>query len=174
MKKFLRNAISAASAVALLAALSFAAPTARAQGPVPSVPGPYNIDLGQVLAFANLIASTANSPTGSAYTATPVNLAYRGLVCRLTETGESGSPTVAWGIQQYDAASASWTTAVAASGSNAFANQVIEMRAGVAVSGLQSGWTAINLVVPRVWRVYVTTTGASLGLTGYVGCNFTQ
>lgn len=159
-----------------------------AQSPTPSVPGPYNIDLGAVLKATLATGwpsgqtsgtTTYNSPTGSNYAVTPLNLAYNGVICVLEGTGYSGSPSVSWGIQQYDAATNSYLTAlsqsVAYSALNPATPNVLEISAGVQTSSLPANMAAIQLRVPRVWRAYVTIGGSlAPALTYSVGCNFVK
>ena len=158
-------------------ALTYLTPMASAQ--VPSLPGPYNIDLGKVLVMSNVTNVGVSSPTGSTYSATPVNYVYSGLICTMTVTATSGSPTISWNIQQYDAASQSWFTLLtmtdAASLNAALpATQVAEIAPAIQTSTLPTNMYAIELLVPRVWRVNLATTSAVMGVTGYVGCNLTK
>jgi hypothetical protein len=177
----LLKGLTLAAAVLLVAAVLIAQPW-RASAQVPSLTGPYNIDLGKVLAFTNLLnTASAQSPAGSTYSTTPVNYSSKGLICSLTITGNSasGSPSLAWSIQQYDAASNSWftlvtQTIVGPTGSGIYpAPAVLEVAPGIAVSSLPTNLAAANLVIPRIWRVNVAPSGSVGGtyVSGYVGCN---
>lgn len=174
-----RTSLAAALVLLIMSVLVLAPWQATAQ--VPSLNGPYNIDLGKVVAATNLAGTnastgaTATSPTGSAYTITPVNYVNKGIVCSLTTTATSGSPSLSWKIQQYDAASASYFTLLSenvGTGSGPLASQqVMELGPGIAVSGLPSNMFALNVAVPRIWQVSVTAYGNGLTWTGYIGCN---
>jgi hypothetical protein len=174
--------LTLAAAVLLVASVLMLQPW-RAAAQVPSLVGPYNIDLGKVAGFTNLaggsgtsFGTAATSPTGSSYSTTPVNYNSKGIVCTLTVSSTSGSPSVAWSIQQYDAASAAWFTLLSQTNSPAatYGPYVLEVSPGIATSSLPTSMSAINLAIPRVWRVSVQAAGAGLAATGYVGCNLTN
>jgi len=159
----------------ILIALGNSTPTSAQ---VPSLTGPFNIDNGKVLVFTNQNGAI-NSPTGSAYSATPVNYSWAGVVCTMTVTAESGSPTIAWSIKQYDAASNSYFTLLTQTNSPSTlatlpATFVLEVAPAVQNSSLPTNMAAIQLAVPRVWQVSATPSGTGLAATGYVGCNFVK
>lgn len=165
------------SALLIAAALVVGVYRLPAVAQVPSVPGPYNIDIGAVLKLTLSPAGTYNSPTGSAYATTPINLVYNGIVCTLTGSVVSGSPSVNWSIQQYDAASNSYFTLLTQSVaySALIGQNVIEVRPSVQTLSLPTNMASINLALPRVWRIQAVV-GGSLGpaLTAQVGCNFVK
>lgn len=170
MRKSLTNFVFAASALALAAAPL----PVRAQ-PVPSVPGPYNIDLGAVLASAQRVAGTYNSANQS-------NLAYRGVVCTLSQTLSSGSPSTTFAIQGYDAATATWETLKSSAAITGYPSDTagvpypVAVLPGIAVSSLPTNYAAQNVPLPRVWRVQMVVgsgSGASTpASTNVVGCNY--
>lgn len=145
---------------------------------VPSVPGPYNVDIGAIL------TDTLNA-TASRSTSAQSNLAYRGIVCNYVPTAASGSASVSFSIDAFDAATNSWNTwlssgvlAVSTS-TNAGLNKTLSVAVfpgntvGSLVGTSGNVTNAYSLALPRVWRVTRVISG-TLGpaLTGKVGCNY--
>lgn len=151
----------------------FSTPLAVAQ--VPSVPGPYNIDIGAVL------TDTANVTTPRT-SANQSNTAYVGVVCTYVATAGSGSASVSISIDAFDAATNSWRTLVSTpylpvtnSGSTGLNTrlEVAIFRGALSTSPLLPNMYVANVALPRVWRVSRQING-TLGpaLTGKVGCNY--
>lgn len=133
---------------------------------VPSVPGPYNIDLGAL--FNTGQRTTA---IGTYTSLQQNNLAYSGAECTLTQASPSGSPTTVLAIQEYDTATNSYMTMISTSiAYNATGTSKVEIAPGIAVSSLPSQMAAINLRLPRYWRVSLAVSGASAAITNTVGC----
>lgn len=151
-----------AFAAATMSALAFAIP-AKAQ--TPSVPGPYNVDLGAV------ITNAARVP-GTVTTAPQTNLAYNGVVCTFNQTGSSGSPSTTFSIQQYDSATASWTTLVTSGAitSNGAPTPIV-VYPGIQTTSLPAGMVALSMKLPRTYRVSQTIAGAGTTSTSKIGCN---
>lgn len=149
------------AAVGLLA-VTLAAPV-RAQ--TPSIPGPYNVDLGAV------ITNAARVP-GTVTTAPQTNLAYNGVVCTFNQTGASGTPSTTFSIQQYDSATATWTTLVTSGAitSNGAATPIV-VYPGIQTTSLPAGMVALSMKLPRTYRVSQTITGANTTSTSKIGCN---
>jgi len=164
-----RTGVSAAVlALALIATPSFAQ--------VPSSNPPYNTDPGA------LITDTL-STVGVRTSATQTNLDKVGVTCVYNVTAYSGSPSISFNIDGFDAASNSWVTYKASNtitpGTGGGANNpvntpfTVSISPAIATSGLaNANMVAINLHMPRVWRVQRTLSG-SLGpaVSGTLGCN---
>lgn len=134
---------------------------------VPSVPGPYNNNLGALV--TNTLAQA-----GTVYSAQQTNLAGNGVVCTFDQTAHSGTPQTTFFIQQYDAASASYFTLVT-SGTITADNTptAIEVYPGVQTATLPSPMVAVGLKLPRTYRVGQTIVngGGGAATTGTIGCN---
>lgn len=151
------------SALTLLAALWLAGPLARAQ--VPSIPGPYNVDLGA------LITNTARAPATVTSTQQD-NLAYNGAECTFNQSAASGSSSTTFGIQMYDSASNTYQSLVTSGAITANATPTtIVVYPGVQTSSLPTGMVALSMKLPRKWRVTQTNAGANTTTTGTIGCN---
>jgi hypothetical protein len=173
MKKFSeRYARSLRGALSLAVALAF---TTSALAQVPSSSPPYNIDLGQSAAGAP-IKNVLQVP-GTINSAQLSNLDKQGTVCTLVTTALSGSPSVTFLIQNFDAASGLYYTAVT---SGAIAAPTINTPFNIAVepgitvvapatSGTIVGATAFPL--SRLFRVQEVITGANTAVTGTISCN---
>lgn len=185
-----RKALKLAAAV--MAAGALAAGAAQAQ-PVPSVPGPYNIDVGAVVtvtakAPGNYFATSCGLSSTTAG-CTPVNLAYTGVVCDLLtgnpSAANSGSASVSFDVQGYDAATASWQTLVTAgrltNNTPAVLSQV-QVAPGIQTTSLPAGIVgAASLRLPRIWRIAYTVYNLANGITGNstaatftIGCNLVK
>jgi hypothetical protein len=155
-----------------LVGLLFMAAAAFAQVPTAPTP-PYNQDLGALLTNTNRAASTVRSATQN-------NLAFTGVICVLNETAHSGSPSTTIALDAFDAASQTWntfvTSTIATTGSagSQSPTAIIAVKPGIQTSSLPTGWTALNMQVPRTWRItqVITGTGFSPGSTSTVGCNY--
>jgi hypothetical protein len=151
------------SAVILAAAVIFAGPLARAQ--VPSVPPPYNVDLGA------LITNSARAPA-TVTSAQQDNLAYHGAECTFNQSAASGSSSTVFSIQFYDSASNTYQTLVTSGAITASATPTtIVVYPGIQTSSLPTGMVALNMDLPRKWRVSQTNSGANTTTTGTIGCN---
>jgi len=182
--RFRRYSLFAATIMAAVLSIGVL-PFAQAQ--VPSIPPPpYNTPVP---------APTASTPTKQILivnqSATPgtVNsnlinaLAYKGVICSITQTADSGSPSVSINVQEYDTASQTYFTIAtsgvsftSATGTGTALNvpTVLQVYPGIAVSGLPTGMTGVSLHVPRFFRIQqITSTGASFSPahTGVVGCD---
>ena len=160
MKKHLRNL---ATAVILVAAVAAVGPV-RAQ--VPSVVGPYNVDLGALIKNAAQGPATVNS-------AQQQNLDQSGVVCSWNQASHTGSPTSSFSIQNYDAASGSYYQ-VAQIGSLTADNPVtaptvLAVEPALPASAPAGFSVTINAPLARYWRVQEIITGTAT-VTGTVGC----
>lgn len=133
---------------------------------VPSDPGPYNTDTGV------LITNTLRT-AGSVQTASQTNLSRKGVVCTYNQSANSGTSSVTFSIQQFDAASNSWFTLVTSGAITANATPTpIGVYPGAQTASLPSGMVMAGLHIPRVWRVSQTVGGSGgPAVTGTVGCN---
>lgn len=173
----MRNFYTTAWAAAVAFVVFFAPLAALAQ--VPSTQPPYNVDLG--------------SPGTSGGTPTPVitnavrvpatfssaqlgNLDKEGAICTFNATLSSGSPTVTFKIQNYDAASNTYYDVVTSGAQQAFSYNVplsIVAHTGV-VSGAvlpASIVSGAGIPLARFWRVQEIITGANTATTSTIGCN---
>ena len=166
--------LGAATALAVTAAMF--APL-RAQ-PVPSNPPPYNIDLGAstypAMAATGVPTQTLTAAVPNTYnSAQQNNLSWRGIVCAFSASGSSGSPSITWNLQGYDAATNSYQTMATASVTANATPSVMAVMPSIAVSSLPSGYVAAaNLPLPRIWRSQLVVTGANTTVTAKVGCNY--
>jgi hypothetical protein len=166
MKRSLKLFGIALLGAAAVFAVSLLSPTtAQVQNP-PNVPA--NNDLGAVVTNTLRTAGTVqvNGPT---------NLYYRGVICTLNMSAISGSPSVTFAIQAFDAASSSWTSLATSTASTAASTpNSISVYPGNQTSSLPSGVTAAaSLHLPRAWRLSQTVGGSSTpATTGTIGCNY--
>jgi len=139
---------------------------------VPSTSPPYNTDIGAVVTNALRTAGTFNSASQN-------NLDKLGAVCVLNVTTESGSPSVTFAIQNFDAASSTWQTIVV-SGSLTTTLGVtpttIFARVGAQTSSFATGISAGQGVpLGRIWRVQQVVAGSNTpAITGTIGCNLVK
>ena len=163
MKKFTVIAVAA-----VVAALAWATVPVlvQAQGPVPSAVGPYNIDLGA------LITNVAQG-NGTVNSAAQANLDQSGVVCVMKQSAVSGTPSTVFGIQSYDAATASWNTlvssgAITTSTANLYS---LWIRPGLIAADVPSNGVGKSTALPRAWRVTETVTASGDTTTSKIGCN---
>lgn len=168
---FLSRLVRAACVAGFVVALAVSPSPAQ----VPSNPPPYNIDLGALITNALRTAGTVNSTAQA-------NTNWVGVECAFVQTASSGSPSTTFSIQQYDAASQTWLSiltsdAIVANPSvTAGVPWVLQVRPGIQTSTLPTNMKAINLALPRTWRVSQTV-GSGAGaagpaVTGTIGCNY--
>lgn len=152
----------------LVLAASFAvALTASAHAQVPNAQPPYNTPSAAVMPSAARAA-------GSTYTgATQTNIDKLGVVCQFKQTASSGSPSLTFGIQIYDAATATWLQQGVSGAVTTATNSAFIQRAGVQTSSLPSDTTAFGLPVPNTWRPFITV-GGSGSMTGLMGCGYVK
>jgi hypothetical protein len=157
MKKTIKLLALVAAAAAMLLT------PARAQ--VPSVPAPYNVDLGAV------ITNSARAPA-TVTTSQLDNLAYNGAECTFNQSAASGSSSTTFSIQFYDSASNSYQSLVTSGAiTSSSVPTTIVVYPGVQTSSLPTGMVALNMKLPRKWRVSQTNAGANTTTTGTIGCN---
>jgi hypothetical protein len=164
MRKFSKfKKISAA-----LMPLVFSGSLAFAQ--VPSLPTPpYNVDLGASAPVAT--GTRAFNASASNYT-TQTNLAWTGALCTFNMSAASGSASTTFGIQFLDSASATWQTLVTSGAITATATPTsIVVAPAIQTSSLPSGMVAIQMRLPRFWRVTETNTVSNTTATRTIGCN---
>ncbi len=161
--KFLKTRVLALAVAGAVALAAFLPAKTRAQ--VPSVPAPYNVDLGAV------ITNSARAPA-TVTTSQLDNLAYDGAICTFNQSAASGSSSTTFGIQMYDSASNSYQTLVTSGAITGTATPTsIVVYPGVQISSLPTGMVALNMKLPRKWRVTQTNAGANTTTTGTIGCN---
>jgi hypothetical protein len=173
----MRKFYSEVRVAAILLAVFFAPIAAYAQ--VPSTQPPYNVDLGSpgtsggtptpVITNTVRVPATFNSPQLG-------NLDKEGVICTFNATLSSGSPTVTFKIQNYDAASNSYYDLVTSGAQQAFSYNVplsIVAHIGVVAGAVlpASILSGASLPVSRFWRVQEIITGANTATTSTVGCN---
>lgn len=121
-----------------------------------------------------LISHTA-AAAGTYNSAQQTNLDKQGVACTFVTTGESGSPSRTIAIQGYDYASATYTTLVTSTNADGTAwvtPKTVEVHPGIQTTSLPTNYSAaINLALPRFWRVQEVVTGAGTTTTGTVSCN---
>jgi len=138
-------------------------------------PGPFtpgNESLGAVLTNTLRTAGTVNS-------AQFINFDGSGVVCTYYQTAESGSPAVTFSIDAYDAASntyRAWLTSptILATADNPEYTLIIQP--GIQTTSLPSKTTAINLKLPKAFRITQTLASAAStpAITSTIGCNVLQ
>lgn len=157
MKTHLKNLVIAAVLLLGLPAVALAQ--------VPSVPPPYNVELGAV------ITNSARAP-GTVTSSQQDNLAYNGVECVFNQTAVASVPSINFSIQAYDAASAQYQTFLTSSAIAGATNtpQMLMVYPGIQTSSLPSGVAAVNLKLPRKWRVSQTVANTGATTTGTIGC----
>lgn len=160
--------VAAAALIAGAAAMSSLLPAPLA-AQTPSNPAPYNVDLGA------LITNTLRT-AGTVTTSPQANTNWRGVVCRYLGTVSSGSPSVTFSIEGYDAATASYA-ALATSGAITTAGETtgatLLVYPGAVLTTTPTGWVLNSIPLPRTWRVSQTIGGSSSpGVTSKIGCNY--
>jgi hypothetical protein len=161
---------------ALSLAIALIVFTGAALAQAPSASPPYNIDLGGTgtAAVAPLIVNTARAPA-TVNSAQLNNLDKVGAICTFNQTASSGTPTVTFNIQNFDAASQLYYT-VATSGSitpSTNTPQSIAVKPGIQQSSLPSSFVsggAISLPLSRYWRVQEILAGSNTTSTGTLSC----
>lgn len=155
-----------------LVALLFGTSLAFAQ--VPSLPTPpYNVDLG-----ALVTGTRAFNASASTYAAQN-NLAYNGVLCTFNMSAASGSASTTFGIQIFDAASATWQTLVTSNAIVATATPTsivvapgLQTSTTTPVAALPTGMIVLGMHLPRVWRLTETNTVSNTTATRTIGCNY--
>jgi hypothetical protein len=162
-------ALTVAIAVAALVAPPILHRSADAQ-PVPSVVGPYNVDLGTMITNTAQIGGAAGD---GLFSANQANFDQNGVMCVLNATVNSGSPSTTFSIQGFDAATATWHTLVTSGAVTATATPTtIVSYPGAVATSVPTATTIAGLPVPRVWRVSETVgASSSAGVTAKIGCN---
>lgn len=154
------------SRIAILALVgAFAATAALAQ--VPSTQPPYNTDMGAVL--TNTLRTA-----GSAQSTQQTNLANLGIVCTYLQTAVSGTPSVIFSIQGFDAATNSYLTyASTAAITGTTVPGAIMVYPGSVATSVPTGMVVAGLHLPLKWRLSQTIGGTSgPASTGSIGCNY--
>lgn len=167
-ERTLRSALSLAIALFALTGIALAQ--------VPSTQPPYNIELGGTGSAAGtpLITDTARAP-GTVNSVQLSNLDKEGAICTFNQNGTpSGSPTVTFNIQNFDAASQQYYT-VATSGSQTPSTNTplaIYVHPGAQTASLPTAVVgASGLSLSRYWRVQQVLAGSNTTMTGTVSCN---
>jgi hypothetical protein len=165
MNSVLKKVSVALFAGTILAGAFFAAAPTKAQ--VPALPGPpYNVDLGA------LVSGTRAANASASNTATQTNLAYNGVLCTFNMSAASGSPSTTFGIQFLDSASNTWQTLVTSGAITSTATPTsIVVAPGIQTSSLPSAMVAIQLKLPRFWRITEANTVSTTTATRTIGCN---
>ena len=149
------------------AAAAFALFAVPAMAQVPSIPGPYNNDIGAVITNTAQGAATVDSSQQS-------NLAYGGVMCTYYQASHTGSPSTTIAIQGYDVASASYLTLVTSGAITADTTPTpIVVYPGSVATSVPTGMIIAGLHLPRFWRVVEVVGGSGTPVvTGTVGCNY--
>lgn len=159
---------SLSAAMLLLVALG-------AQAQVPSVPPPYNVPLGAVITnTASPKSSTAINSTIGSLGGAGANLAYKGVICTVNQSAQSGSASASAVVQMYDTASATWQNVSPALITSATPNTPasVVVYPGIQTTSLPTGWVSISMALPKYWRVSEVIGGATNStFTGTVGCD---
>ncbi len=165
MKNMLRGLVPVSLIAGALVALLVGVATPSHAQPVPSVVGPYNLDLGAQITNVAQVPGTVNG-------ASQANIDQSGVVCMFDMTGEAGSPSTTFSIQSYDAANAAWQTLVTSGAVTALNTPTtIVAYPGAVATSVPTGMVIAGLPVSRVWRVTETVTGGGTTVTGRIGCN---
>lgn len=155
--------LSAIVASCLAGALLFAS-VAFAQ--VPSITGPYNVDLGALITNTAQGAATVNS-------AAQTNLVYHGVVCTFNQSSHTGTPSTTFAVQGYDKASNSWLTLGTSGAITADATPTdVVVYPGAVATAVPTGMIIVGLHLPRQWRITETVAGTTPVVNGTVGCNY--
>lgn len=170
------GAIALIAGAAILGASLLPLRDARAQ--TPSNPPPYNVDIGA------LITNTLRG-AGTVTTSAQANTNWRGVICTLVPTASSGSGSIGFKIQGYDAATASYLdyiTAAPLTVGRLVSPTVLDtpysviVYPGIQTSSLPTNTTGISLHLPRTWRVSQTITSlagnTNNAITAKIGCNY--
>jgi hypothetical protein len=132
---------------------------------VPSSSPPYNTDLGALITNTARASATVN-------TADQQNSQWVGVECTYNRSAASGSPSTTIAIQFKDSASASYQTLAISGAITATATPTtVVVSPGIQTSSLPSAMVALQMHLPRIWRVQQVTTGSNTTDTGTVGCN---
>jgi hypothetical protein len=146
-------------------ALGLIALTGAALAQVPSSVPPYNTDLGALITNTLRVPATTN-------TADQTNSQWTGVICTFNMSASSGSPSSTIAIQMKDSASASYQTLATSGAITALSTPTsVVVGSGIQTSSLPSGMVALNMRLPRLWRVQQVISGAGTAVTGTVGCN---
>lgn len=155
-------------------ALLFVPLAALAQ--VPSIPpAPYNVPQTNPSAATpqvNKVFTDVLVGPGTYDSNIINNLAYNGVVCTYNRTTTSGSMSTALSILAYDSASGAFVSWLTTSTTQALTATLQAMiYPGIQTSSLPAGMVAINLKLPRFFKVRLVNTGASMNETSTVGCD---
>lgn len=110
-----------------------------------------NLDLGALLGGTGAYNSTA----GATNSASQTNATNNGALCQLHQISSSGTATITFAIQSFDAASATWTSLITSSSITSVTDSYIMVHPGTpsANPSLPTAFTAISMALPRTWRV---------------------
>lgn len=150
-----------------LASAAFLAAVSFASAQVPNAQPPYNTP-------STLVMPSASRAAGSTYTGSnQTNLDKLGVVCQYKQTASSGSPSVTFGIQVYDAATATWIQQAVSGAITTATNYLVIQRAGSVATSVPTNTAVFGLPVPNTWRPFVTVGGSGTS-TGLVGCGLVK
>lgn len=128
-----------------------------------------NLDLGNLAAAVTSSTPLAAGTTN--FTPTP-NSQGKGALCQLHQVSSAGSATLTYAIQTQDAASNTWNSLITSSSITAVTDTWLAVYPGMQTSSLPSGWTAISLHLPRVWRIQAVVGGTGTPQWNItIGCN---
>ena len=137
-------------------------------------PQPYNTpfsDPGANTPTATTLKSFTAAAPATADSSIINNLLWSGIQCKYNRTAQSGSPSTVVSIMAYDAASATFTTWLSTSAQTATGESTLQIYPGIQTSSLPSGMVALNLALPRYFKVRVATTGSNTTHTAKLGCD---
>ena len=185
------NGLGAAlGALAMVVAAALGLTLLTAQGPVPNVTPPINIDMGQGTAApgaagtgtatcavgaqgsCTLITLTGQAASGGAGTynsAAQVNFDKIGLMCTIGQVTSTGGPTTTIAVQAFDSIANAYQT-IGISGSITTPVGSLMVYPGAVNGSPPTGLTISGVAVPRVWRVQQVVSGGT-GLASKINCN---
>jgi len=152
--------------VAIASLLALAPAPASAQ--VPNLSPPYNTPAVSVLGLSSRYG-VDGTVVGSDFT----NTDKLGIVCRNKIVSTSGSPSVTWGIQVYDAIAATYLEY--ASTTQSAAQSSVIVRAGAVASTPPPATAIFGLPLPVTWRVFQRVNGGdTLGARSQISCGYVK
>ena len=147
-----------------------------AQAQVPSLPNsPFNVPAVTTVITAplsNKVITNTAAGAGTVLVGPLQNIAYNGIVCTFNQASHTGTPSTTIEIDAFDAASGLFVPYVTSGAITADATPTqIAVYPGIQTATLPAGMVAINLKLPRYFRVKQVIGGTTPGVTGTVGCD---
>lgn len=176
MKNVFKNALCLSAALLLSGAL-LASSLGGASAQVPGLPpGPYNVPVTNPASNTPAVTPVlTNTAQGAATVSSNIiqNLAYAGVICTFNQSAHTGSPSITFGIDYYDEASAKFQQLVISGAISADATPTsVVVYPGAALTTTPTGMVLEALKLPRYFRVREVVAGtATPTTTGTIGCD---